>query len=53
MTSVKSGMVSRGKDFGSSAMRVIKAPKVAVLSGENVSSYNFGEVWHYFEQQIE
>ena len=53
MTSVKSGMVSRGKDFGSSTMRVIKAPKVAVLSGEDVSSYNFGEVWHYFEQQID
>ena len=36
MTSVKSGMVSRGKDFGSSTMRVIKSPKVAVLSGEIV-----------------
>ncbi len=41
MISVKSGMVSRGKDFGSSTMRVIKAPEVAVLSGEDVSSYNF------------
>ena len=33
-------------------MRVVKAPEVAVLSGEEVSSYNFGEIWHYFEQQI-
>ena len=53
MTSVSTGFVSKGKDFGSSTMRVVKAPKVAILSGEDVSSYNFGEIWHYFEQQID
>ena len=52
MVSVSTGLVSRGKDFGSSTMRIVKAPKVAVLSGDDVSSYNFGEIWHYFEQQI-
>ena len=50
--SVSTGLVTKGKDFGSSTMRVVNAPKVAVLSGEDVSSYSFGEVWHYFEQQI-
>ena len=50
--SVLTGLSTKGKDFGSSTMRVVNAPKVAVLSGEGVSSYSFGEVWHYFEQQI-
>ena len=53
MGSVSTGLVTKGKDFGSSTMRVVKAPKVAVLSGPEVSSYNFGEIWHYFEQQID
>jgi len=51
--SVSSGLVSSGKDFGSETMRVVTAPKIALLSGNGVSSRNFGEIWHYFEQKIE
>ena len=50
---VASGMVTKGKDFGSSSVRYLKAPKIAVLSGDGVSSLGFGEVWHFFEQQIQ
>ncbi|MCC9166103.1 M14 family zinc carboxypeptidase [Pontibacter harenae] len=46
------GFVSSGSDFGSSGVRYLKMPKVALLSGEGVSPYGFGEIWHYFEQQI-
>jgi hypothetical protein len=46
------GFVSSGADFGSGSVRYLKQPKVALLSGEGVSPYGFGEVWHYFEQQI-
>ena len=49
---VNTGFVAEGKDFGSNSIRYLKAPKVAVLAGEDVSSLAFGEVWHYFEQQI-
>ena len=52
VTGVATGFVTKGKDFGSSAVRYLKAPKIAVLSGDSVSSYSFGEVWHFFEQQI-
>lgn len=47
------GMVTRGKDFGSDRVSYLKAPKVALLSGKGVSSLNFGEIWHFFEQQIQ
>ena len=53
LATVGTGLVTKGKDFGSGKMRVIKAPRVAVLAGEEVSSRNFGEIWYFFEQQIE
>ena len=46
------GFVTSGADFGSSSVRYLKMPKVAIMTGEGVSAYGFGEVWHYFEQQI-
>ncbi len=49
---VKTGLVSSGSDFGSSKVSYMKPPKIAVLSGPNVSSLNFGAIWHFFEQQI-
>ncbi len=52
ITGVSTGFVTKGKDFGSSTVAYLKAPKVAVLSGDGVSSLNFGEIWHFFEQQI-
>jgi hypothetical protein len=33
-------------------VRLIKRPKVVVVGGESTSSLAFGEVWHFFEQQI-
>jgi hypothetical protein len=46
------GFVDKGNDFGSAEVRFLKAPKVAVLIGEQTSSLSTGEVWHFFEQQI-
>ena len=53
IATISTGKSSKGIDLGSSNFRVIKAPRIAVLSGDGVSSGNFGEIWHYFEQQIE
>jgi hypothetical protein len=52
LATVGTGLVTIGKDFGSGKMRVVKAPRIAVLAGDEVSSRNFGEIWHFFEQQI-
>lgn len=48
-----SGYVSQGKDFGSGDVHFIKAPNVAVLSGAQVKRGSFGEVWYFFDQEIE
>lgn len=52
LVAVNSGFVDKGLDFGSSSVLPIKARKVALLTGEGVSSLAAGEVWHYFEQVI-
>ncbi|TKD62383.1 M14 family metallopeptidase [Flavobacterium sp. ASW18X] len=52
LEAVNTGFVDGGKDFGSSAVRMIKKPKVAVFNGKPSSTLQFGEVWHFFEQQL-
>jgi hypothetical protein len=49
---VQSGLMDKGPDFGSPDIRVIGAPRVALLSGEETSSLSAGEIWHLFEQQL-
>ena len=52
LNAVTSGFVDKGYDFGSDHVHVLKAPKVALLTGEGVGSNAAGEVWHFFEKQI-
>jgi hypothetical protein len=52
LTPAQSGFVQEGKDLGSESVKMIKAPKVALLGGDPVNSLDFGEVWHFLEQQL-
>ncbi|WP_182958627.1 M14 family metallopeptidase [Pedobacter gandavensis] len=47
-----SGFVDKGKDFGSSAYRILTVPKVAIVAGPESSSQSVGEVWHFMEQEL-
>jgi hypothetical protein len=49
---VASGFVDKGFDFGSDKINIIRKSTVAVLTGNGVSSGGAGEVWHFFEQQL-
>lgn len=53
LTPVATGMVSSGSDFGSSNVRFIEAPNVAVIAGEGTSSNTVGHIWHFFEQRLD
>lgn len=46
------GFVEKGKDLGSSDVSYLKAPKVAMLFGEQTSSLSSGEIWHFFEKEL-
>ncbi|MEZ0485285.1 M14 family zinc carboxypeptidase [Fibrella aquatica] len=49
---VTTGFVTKGSDFGSDFVMALKAPRVAVVSGEGTVATSVGEVWHYFDQEL-
>jgi hypothetical protein len=53
LTAVSTGFSQSGVDFGSSAVKPINKQKIAVISGKATSSLSFGEVWHFFETQLQ
>jgi len=53
VVSIKSGFMDKGVDFGSYAVKPIEIPSVGVVMSENFSSLSVGEVWHFFEQQLQ
>jgi hypothetical protein len=46
------GFVDNGKDFGSGYVDMISDVNIAILAGEPTSTLRFGEIWHFFEQQL-
>lgn len=46
------GFATSGVDFGSSQVKLINPQRIAVLKGKFVSSLSYGEIWHFFEQQL-
>lgn len=52
ITPSATGFVDSGKDFGSAYVKMITKPKIAILSGKPTSTLRFGEIWHFFEQQL-
>lgn len=43
------GFSIKGIDLGSNNFRAVKKPKVAMLIGDGVNSYEAGEVWHLLD----
>jgi hypothetical protein len=52
ITPLTSGLVDKGKDIGSDYSPLKIKPKVALLSGEGTSSSAVGELWYFFEREL-
>lgn len=52
LTPVKSGFVDSGSDFGAYSMKNIPKQSIGILAGKSTSSLSSGEIWHFFEQQL-
>lgn len=52
LVATSSGFSKSGPDFGSPDVKLVSKPKIAVLSGDYTSSLSYGQVWHFFEQQL-
>ncbi|NNF86295.1 MAG: zinc carboxypeptidase [Winogradskyella sp.] len=53
LTPINSGYSDKHPDIGSPDIKLVNPAKIAVLSGSATSSLSFGEVWHFFEQQLQ
>jgi len=49
---LSSGFVQEGLDLGSSSVKKIPKHEIGILMGEEASSLNVGEIWHFFERQM-
>lgn len=47
-----SSFSNSGVDFGSPDVKLINNQKIAVVKGKHTSSLSYGEIWHFFEQQL-
>ena len=52
ISTVTSGFMETGFDFGSEKIHRVKRNKIAMLTGSQVSSTSAGEIWHLFDQQL-
>lgn len=53
LTPVITGFSVGGPDFGSSQVKIINKPRIGVIRGDETSSLNYGEIWHFFEQDLQ
>jgi len=49
---IKSGNAA-GVRLGSPTLKMLDSPKIAVIAGDGVASYEAGEVWHLLDQRMD
>ncbi len=52
MHSLASGFSDNGPDLGSNKMRFISNKKIGILKSDQATPASYGEIWHFFEQQL-
>lgn len=53
LVAIPTGRIARGSDLGSENWKDIKAPKVALITGEGTRPTSVGELWFHFEQTLQ
>lgn len=53
ISGISTGLSQQGMDLGSRNFKAIKKPKVAMLVGGNINSYDAGEMWHLLDQRFD
>ena len=48
---IDTGLTPEGVDIGSPSMDALRMPKVLLVVGDGVTSYDAGEVWHLLDQR--
>lgn len=51
LETMESGMVEQGADLGRTTF--LGAPRVGIMIGDGVRSVSLGDIWHFFDQQLD
>ena len=52
LVAVSGGLSASPYNLGSGKMVYLKKPRIAMLAGKGIETESFGELWHYFEQEL-
>ncbi|MFK7833565.1 MAG: M14 metallopeptidase family protein [Winogradskyella sp.] len=52
LTEINTGFSQTTPDIGSPDIKLVNKQNVAVLSGKGTNSLSYGEIWHFFETQL-
>ncbi|WP_025743616.1 M14 family metallopeptidase [Aquimarina pacifica] len=52
ITGVSTGL-TEGIDLGSNQFRAVSLPKIALITGTGITSYDSGEIWHLLDQRYD
>jgi len=52
VSTISTGFVESGKDLGSNSYPLVRRPEVLLLSGDQTDPTGLGEVWHFFEEEL-
>ncbi|PTX42412.1 zinc carboxypeptidase [Christiangramia gaetbulicola] len=52
LLTTETSFAENGPDFGSPDIKIINEQKIGLLKGNEVSSLNYGEIWYFFEQDL-
>ncbi|MEQ8575506.1 MAG: zinc carboxypeptidase, partial [Fulvivirga sp.] len=53
LLSLATGFSDSGVDLGSSSIAKIEKANIAVVAGPQTRSLSYGEIWHFFERQLD
>ncbi len=53
ISSVSTGLTEKGIDLGSNNFLTLRQPKVAMLVGNGIRSYDAGEIWHLMDTRYQ
>ena len=52
LSPITTGFSTSGPDLGAAELELIKKQRIGLLRSDAASSYNYGEIWHFFEQAL-
>lgn len=52
LSAVGTGFMDGGPDIGSSDIKYLEKPAIALIGGDGTSSLAFGATWHFMEQEL-